>query len=149
VKDRPYATLGAALAVHFMIMYALTFVGVNALDDVFHNLNRFYMAVVMVAPMTIVMLGFMHHMFGNLRLNLALYVVAALVFAGALFAIRSQAFIGDEQLVRSMIPHHSIAIKTCERADLQDHEIIELCEEIVQVQREEIAQMRAILERLD
>jgi hypothetical protein len=148
LKGMPYLALGLTVGIHFFIMFALTYVGVNALDDVFVNLNRFYMAVVMVAPMVILMLIFMSHMFANRVVNIVLYAASAAVFLGAFVAIRAQAFVGDEQLIRSMIPHHSIAIKTCERADLDDAELIELCEEIVQTQREEIAQMRAILERL-
>lgn len=42
-----------------------------------------------------------------------------------------------------------MAIKTCEQAQLTDAETIELCDQIVQAQREEIAQMRKILDRLD
>lgn len=89
------------------------------------------------------MLVAMRHMFGNMRLN------TAGVFVGAFAAIQQQWAVGDEQLSRSMIPHHSIAIKTCERAQLDDSETVELCEEIIQAHRDEIAQMRDILERLD
>jgi uncharacterized protein (DUF305 family) len=148
MKDKPYATLALAVGVHFFIMWALTYVGVNAFDDIFLNVNRFYMAVIMVAAMVVVMLGFMSHMFKNKRLNIGIYAASALVFVAAFLAIRSQAFVGDEQLSRSMIPHHSIAIKTCEQATLDDPETIELCDQIVEAQREEIAQMRDILERL-
>ena len=149
MKGKPYATLAAAITVHFFIMWSLTYVGVAALDHVFLNLNRFYMAAVMVAPMVVVMLVFMSHMFGNKRLNIALYSVSALVFVAAFAAIRTQAFVGDVQLSRSMIPHHSVAIKTCENATLNDPGTVELCSQIVKAQREEIAQMREILQRLD
>jgi uncharacterized protein (DUF305 family) len=71
------------------------------------------------------------------------------VFFATFAAIRSQAFVGNEQFLRSMIPHHSIAIKTCERAAIDDPETEELCDQIVKAQREEIAQMRDILDRLD
>lgn len=74
--------------------------------------------------------------------------MSAVVFIGAFAAIRAQTFVGDQQMSQSMNPHHSIAIKTCENAQLDDPETIELCEQIVQAQREEIAQMRDILERL-
>jgi uncharacterized protein (DUF305 family) len=149
VKGRPYLTLAAAVGVHFFIMWALTYVGVAAWDHIFLNVNRFYMAVVMVAPMVIVMLVAMRHMFENKALNIGIYTGSALVFIAAFAAIRAQVFVGDTQLSRSMIPHHSVAIKTCEQAALDDPETIELCDTIVQTQREEIAQMRAILERLD
>jgi uncharacterized protein (DUF305 family) len=149
VKRSPYRTLAMAVGVHFLIMWALTYSGVDALDHIFLNVNRFYMAVVMVAPIVAVMLAFMSHMFENRRLNVALYAASALVFVAAFAAIQAQAFVGDEQLSRSMIPHHSIAIKSCERAQLDDPETIRLCDEIVQAQLEEIARMRRILERPD
>jgi uncharacterized protein (DUF305 family) len=149
MKHRPYATLAIAVSVHFFIMWALTYVGVAALDHVFLNVNRFYMAVVMVAPMVVVMLTAMSHMFPNKRLNAAVYAASALVFIAAFVAIRSQTFVGDAQLSRSMIPHHSIAIKNCEQASLRDPESIELCGQIIKSQREEIAQMLGILERLE
>lgn len=98
--DHPYRTLGIAVVLHLVIMFVLTFSGVNALDDVFVNLNRFYMAVLMVAPMVIVMLALMHHMYGNERLNIALYAVAALVFVGTFAEIGSQTFVGDRQFLR-------------------------------------------------
>lgn len=146
---RPYAVLAGAVTAHFFVMWALTYVGVAVFDHIFLNLNRFYMAVVMVAPMVIIMLTAMRHMFQNTRLNIGIYAVSAIVFVGAFAAIRAQTFVGDAQLSRSMIPHHSVAIKNCEQASLDDPETVALCEEIVQAQREEIAQMRDILERLD
>jgi hypothetical protein len=148
MKSKPYTTLAAAIAVHFVIMWALTYSGVWAFDHIWLNLNRFYMAVVMVAPMVIVMVLAMWHMFPKPRANVALLTVSAVVFGGAFAAIRTQTFVGDEQLSRSMIPHHSIAIKTCERAQLTDPETIRLCQQIVQTQREEITQMEDILARL-
>lgn len=129
-------------------MWALTYVGVAAFEHILLNVNRFYMAVVMVSPMVIVMLAVMGHMFKNRNLNIGIYAAATIVFVAAFVAIRGQVFVGDVQLSRSMIPHHSIAIKTCEQATLTDPETIELCDEIVRAQREEIAQMQDILERL-
>jgi uncharacterized protein (DUF305 family) len=149
MKGRPYLTFAIALSVHFLIMWALTYVGVASLDHVHLNWNRFYMAVVMVAPMAIVMLLAMRHMFPNGRANAGILLAAVVLFVAAFAAIRAQALVGDVQLSRSMIPHHSIAIKNCEQATLRDPETIELCQEIIRAQREEIAQMERILERLD
>ena len=149
MKGKPYLTLAAAITVHFFIMWALTYSGVYAFDHIFLNLNRFYMAVLMVAPMVVVMLVAMRHMFENKGLNIAIYAASAVLFVAAFSAIQNQWAVGDEQLSKSMIPHHSIAIKTCENAQLDDAETVELCEQIIKAQREEIAQMRDILERLD
>ncbi len=141
-------TLALTVGVHFFIMFALTYVGVNVIGDIHLNLNRFYMALVMVAPMVILMLLFMGRRFEDKRLNAALYALSVLVFLGAFLAIRTQAFVGNQQFLRSMIPHHSIAIKTCQRSDITDSEIVELCKGIVASQQSEIDQMEAILERL-
>lgn len=149
MKMNPYKSLAAVVGIHFFVMFALTYVGVFRFNDIFLNLNRFYMAIIMVAPMVILMLLFMAHMFENKRLNLALYAMSGAVLVGTFFAIRSQAFVEDQQFLRSMIPHHSIAIKTCERANISDQEIKELCKQIVESQEEEINQMRDIMRRMD
>lgn len=149
MKTNPYKSLAATVGIHFFIMFALTYVGVFRFDHIYPNLNRFYMAVIMVAPMVLLMLFFMRHMFENKQLNIALYAISALVFVGGLLAIRTQMLVGNEQFLKSMIPHHSIAIKTCERADITDEQIKQLCTEIVEAQREEIAEMEEIMQRLD
>lgn len=149
MKLNPYKALAATVGIHFFIMFALTYVGVARLDHIYPNLNRFYMAVIMVAPMVILMMIFMGHMFENKKLNILLYSVSALIFIGSFFAIRSQTLVGNEQFLKSMIPHHSIAIKTCEKAHFDDPGIGELCVQIVEAQREEINQMEDILKRLD
>lgn len=144
-----YTKLALAVAIHFVVMFGLTYAGVNTFDEIFVNLNRFYMAVLMVASMVIVMVAVMWKMFASPKANAAIVTVAALVFVGTFQLLRSEALVGNEQFLRSMIPHHSIAIHTCENASLDDPEIVELCGQIVQSQREEIAQMRDILDRLE
>ena len=149
MNQNPYKLLGLTVGIHFFVMFALTYVGVFEWAHVYLNLNRFYMALIMVAPMVILMLFFMRKMYTNKKLNLALYVVSAIVFVGGLVAIRAQTFVGNEQFLKSMIPHHSIAIKTCKRANISDPEIRKLCGEIVKTQKEEIAQMEDILRRIN
>ena len=73
---------------------------------------------------------------------------AVVIFAGSFYAMRSQAAIGDRELIRGMIPHHSGAILMCGKAKLTDPELIALCDEIVDAQEREISQMQAILDRL-
>ncbi len=149
MKLNPYKALAATVGIHFFIMFALTYSGVFRFDHIYPNLNRFYMAVIMVAPMVIFMMIFMGHMFGNKKLNIALYSISALTFVAGFFAIRSQALVGNEQFLKSMIPHHSIAIKTCNRASITDPEIQQLCKKIVESQQQEIAQMEDIMKRLE
>lgn len=149
MKPSPYRSLAFTVGIHFFVMYALTYAAVNAFDNVFLNINRFYMAAIMVSPMVILMLLFMGHMYENKRLNIVLYSVSALIFILGFAFIRTQMFVGNEQFLRSMIPHHSSAIVMCERSDITDPEIIALCGEIVEAQQREIDQMNEILRRLD
>lgn len=147
--NRPYVMLAIALAIDLVVMFALTYSGVNAFDEIFLNLNRFYMAVIMVAAMAVVMTGVMWKMLSRTRLNIAILGVALVVFAGSFTMLRAEAGVGNEQFLKSMIPHHSIAIHTCENADITDPQIIDLCGEIVDSQRREIDEMRDILRRID
>ena len=147
MKNSSYAKLGIALGVSLVLMFVLTMSMIRTIDHFYLNLSNFYMALVMVAPMGIVMLLVMWRMFENTRLNLVLLASFAALFAVAFALGRTETFVGDEQFLKSMIPHHSRAILVCQESSLTDPEIVELCEQIVQTQREEIAQMEAILER--
>lgn len=82
------------------------------------------------------------------RLNLIIGGAAVLVFALSFYAMRTQAAIGDKELIRGMIPHHSGAILMCGKARLTDPELIALCDDIVSAQEREISQMQTILDRL-
>jgi hypothetical protein len=149
MQGMAYRKLVLAVGIHFVVMLALTYAGVNVVDEIFLNLNRLYMAVLMVSSMVIVMVAVMWKMFANTKINAAIVSIAALVFIATFGALRTEALVGNQQFLRSMIPHHSIAIHTCNNADIDDAETVELCGQIVQSQREEIAQMREILRRLD
>lgn len=133
---------------HLPFMYAIMFSMVFSGDEVFQNLNTFYMAVMMVAPMIFLMPLTMPDMYKDKKRNLAVYAIsAALLFVGFLF-IRGQTLIGDRQFVRSMVPHHSGAVLMCERAKIQDAELKALCDQIIKGQKAEIEQMKKILDRI-
>jgi len=143
-----YPMLGLNLLLSLVIMYVAMFAMIWSRDAFIQNLNFLYMALVMWAPMAAVMLLTMKAMYGNARLNLILYAGFALVFLLSLAGIRQQALVGDQQFVRSMIPHHSGAVLMCERAQIQDTQIRALCGRIIQSQTQEIGEMQAILKRL-
>jgi hypothetical protein len=146
----PYKKLFLTIFIHFFVMYALTYVAVNSFDHIaLFSTRSFYMAVIMVAPMIILMLFFMRNMYQDKKLNIILYSVSAVVFVGSFFFIQDQIFVGNKQFLKSMIPHHSSAITMCEEASITDDEIKELCNEIISAQKKEINQMQGILERLD
>ena len=107
-----------------------------------------YMALIMAAPMVLVMLTVMRSMFENQRLNTFLYVAVSAIFLLLFFLIRTQTPVGNQQFLRSMISHHSEAVLVCRQAEITDPEILDLCDEIIETQLEEIAQMEAILDRI-
>jgi uncharacterized protein (DUF305 family) len=71
------------------------------------------------------------------------------IFTVVFVFLRNQTFIGDKAYMRAMIPHHSAAILTSEKAEITDPEVQDLAEEIIRAQREEIAEMKRILVRME
>ena len=146
-----YRMLLLNIVVSTAIMYLLMFEMIWSSREFFNNLNMLYMALTMAMPMGILMLLLMGSMYQNRRLNAVLYALFALLFAFAFWGVRPQAAIGDQQFVRSMIPHHAGAILMCNRAPIRDAEIRQLCfgpNGIVQSQTREIKQMEGILARI-
>lgn len=142
-----YRMLGLNLALSVVIMYFAMFAMIDGVADFYNNLNTVYMALMMAAPMGTLMLLTMRSMYDNKRLNTALHLGFVVVFLLGFAGIRQQTAIGDEQFLRSMIPHHSGAILMCRQAPLSDPAIIELCARIERSQRGEIDQMNRILQR--
>jgi uncharacterized protein (DUF305 family) len=133
----------------FICMFILMYAMVDAWSNVFSNVNQAYMAAVMAAPMVVIELLVMGMMYPNGKLN-ALLLGACVIVGGLSFAaIRQQTLVGDQQFIRSMIPHHAGAILMCNESAIQDPEIKALCEQIRASQTREIAQMKEILQRLE
>lgn len=145
----PYIRFAAMNVVSTLVMFGLMYLNTYEADHIFFSETRAYMAIVMGATMAIVMLGFMRHMLKNGGANLAILVGGGLVFAAALWLMRSQATVEDVSYMRAMIPHHSIAIMTSRRADLKDPRVRQLADGISQTQVREIAEMKALIADLD
>lgn len=146
--DMSYMHLAVMAMLSFIAMYVLMYAMVNAFGNVYASFNQFYMAGLMAAPMVIIELVVMRMMYPRKGLNLAIILGSILLLVLFWFAIRQQTAIGDEQFLRSMIPHHAGAILMCEQASIDDPEIRQLCEGIVEGQQKEIDQMKAKLESL-
>lgn len=136
------------LGVSFVIMYGVMYLNADKLDHVYLNLNRLYMALLMVSPMALVMLGFMSGMYKNKRLNSIITAASIVVFAGTLILLRNQVQVDDKQFLKSMIPHHSSAILVSQEANITDPDVKKLTEQIIESQEKEIAEMKAILKRM-
>jgi hypothetical protein len=122
-------------------MFVLTYTNSWSLSHVRWSEERVYMALLMGGAMGVVMLSFMLGMYANRRTNLAIYAGAIALVGVALWLSRSQTFVDDREYMKGMIPHHSIAILTSERADLDDVRVCRLADGIIRAQREEIDEM--------
>lgn len=146
---RKYGRFLLMIAVATVIMFGLTYLNVYRLDHVYYSETRTYMALVMGATMAAVMLVFMLNMFRNRRANVAVLVGSAAVFALALWLARSQNTVDDVSWMKAMIPHHSIAILTSERAQIRDPRVRKLADQIIESQQKEIAEMKGLVQELE
>ncbi len=137
-----YGRFAAMIATSTVVMYSLMYLNTYALDHVFFSQTRMWMALYMGAVMAIIMLAFMLGMYSNRTANVAIFAGAAIAFAVGLGLVRTQATVGDVSWMKAMIPHHSIAILTSERADISDPRVRALAEAIIDAQRAEIAEMK-------
>ena len=142
-----YRMLGISFVVMLILMYLIMFTMIYSLGEFIQNINFFYMAIMMATPMVVMMPLMMGSLYPDRRINLIIYVGSALLFVLAFIGIRGQLLVGDDQFLRSMIPHHSGAILMCEQARITDPEIKTLCGNIVRSQKEEIDEMKQILKR--
>lgn len=148
-KDgQAYRVLALMTFLHFLFMYAMNYLMVDAASSIYLNINATYMTLWMVAPSVVIMILLMKKMYPNRKLNLALSATSILVFILSFIFIRAQTFVGDQQFIRSMIPHHSGAVLMCREAKIEDAELKKLCDEIIQGQLREIEQMKSIYQRL-
>ncbi len=137
------------LVISFAIMYGVMFLNVDEAGHIYLSLTRTYMALLMVTAMAVLMMLLMGKMYPDKKRNTVIIVVSFVLFGLVLAALRTQTPVGDEQYMKAMIPHHSSAIMVSKHADIKDPEVKKLSEQIIKSQEEEIAQMKAILARME
>ena len=149
MENKSYRKFVLMLGTSFVIMYTVMFLNVDSPDHIYLSITRLYMTLLMVSPMALLMLAFMPGMYKNRRLNGIIITVSISVFIATFAFLRNQTFISDTHYMKAMIPHHSSAILTSENAHIQDPEVRKLADDIIKAQEKEIAQMKAMLQRLD
>lgn len=144
-----YARFGAMIATSTLVMFSLMYLNTYALNHIFFSETRVYMALLMGGAMAVIMLGFMLGIYDNHRVNVGILAGSVAMFALSLWLVRSQATIGDVAWTQAVIPHHSIAILTNERANISDPRVRDLADRIIEAQRSEIDQMQALIRELE
>jgi multisubunit Na+/H+ antiporter MnhB subunit len=149
-KNKGYTTLFLMLGASFIVMYITMYLNTYSIDHVYFSLTRFYMTCLGISAMSLIMLLFMLKMYNNMKKNITIIFGSLILFSSALFLVRIQSpIIGDVLWMKAMIPHHSIAILTSERANIKDAEVKKLAENIIIAQRKEIEEMKEMIKRLE
>ena len=145
-----YTKFFLMLGSSFVAMYITMYLNTYEFDHVWFSLTRFYMVCLGIAAMALIMFFFMKNMYTNKRKNLGIVLGSIVLFLCALGLVRDQkSTVGDVLWMKGMIPHHSIAILTSERADIKDPEVKQLAEDIIKAQKKEIEEMKAMIKRLE
>jgi hypothetical protein len=140
-----YGRFAAMIATSTVVMFGLMYLNTYALDHVFYSQTRTWMALLMGAVMSIIMIGFMWSMYSNKTANVIIVVASVVVFAASLWLVRSQETVYDAPYMKAMIPHHSIAIMTSERAHIRDPRVRKLADDIIEAQVREIGEMKQLI----
>ena len=144
-----YPKFFAMIITSTIVMFGLMYLNTYQLDHIYFSETRAYMALVMGATMAVIMLVFMLGMYANRGANAMILIGSVVVFAAALWLVRSQVTVDEVSWMKAMIPHHSIAILTSERAHISDPRVRKLADGIIEAQRREIGEMKALIKDLE
>ena len=145
----PYVKFTIMILTSTVVMFIMMYFNTYQWDHVYFSETRAYMALYMGAMMAIIMLAFMTNMYKKTKVNLMVYGISVVLFAFGLWGVRSQQTVDQVDWMQAMIPHHSIAILTSSRADIEDPRVRQLADEIIEAQRREIAEMQALIDELE
>ena len=145
----PYRNFVLMIVVSATLMFCLMYLNTYQLSHVWFSQTRLFMTFIMAGSMALVMLFFMRHMYKDKKANLAIVIGSFALMGLGLWLVRSQATVGDVAWMKAMIPHHSIAILTSERANISDPRVRVLADGIIEAQRREIDQMERLIKDLD
>jgi uncharacterized protein (DUF305 family) len=141
-----WGKFAAMIVMSVAIMFGLMYQLVYSFEHALFSVNRLVASIVMGCVMTIVMLGFMWSMYKGKGTKVAVLLVAAVVGVALLALNRSQALIEDVSFMKSMIPHHSIAINNARKAGISDPRVRKLADGIIESQVREIAEMKLLID---
>lgn len=144
----PYRNFILMIAVSATFMFGLMYLSTYQVSHVWFSQTRLFMTFIMAGCMALVMLFFMRHMYKNKRANIAIVVGSVALMGLGFGLVRSQATVGEVAWMKAMIPHHSIAILTSERATISDPRVRKLADEIIEAQRREIKEMEMLISEL-
>ena len=138
-----FAMIGTSMVVMYGLMYLNSY---QILEHARFSETRLFMNTMMGGSMMAIMLLFMMGMYKNKKANIAIFMGAAVMLVGSIWLVRSQVTVDSVDYMEGMIPHHSIAILTSERAGIEDIRVRELADGIIEAQHTEIKEMEWLIE---
>ena len=144
----PYLKFTLMILTSTVVMFIMMYLNTYQWDHVYFSETRAYMALYMGAAMAVIMLTFMTNMYKKTKINLLIYGLSVVLFAVGLWGVRSQATVDQVDWMQAMIPHHSIAILTSSRAEIEDPRVRKLADDIIEAQNREIGEMEALVKEL-
>ncbi|WP_105243845.1 DUF305 domain-containing protein [Psychrobacter sp. Marseille-P5312] len=145
----PYLKFFLMILTSTIVMYIMMYFNTYKWDHVYFSETRAYMALYMGAMMAVIMLAFMGNMYKKTKVNLMIYGLSVVLFAFGLWGVRSQQTVDQVDWMQAMIPHHSIAILTSKRADIDDPRVRQLADDIIKAQKREIGEMQQLIKELE
>ncbi|MDN3491726.1 DUF305 domain-containing protein [Winogradskyella bathintestinalis] len=133
-----FAMIITSMLAMFLLMYTHSY---QIVDHFWFSETRLFMTIIMGGSMIIIMLLYMHNMYKNTKANIAILGLGAIMIVGGIWLVRSQMTVTDTDYMEGMIPHHSIAVLTSERAMIKDVRVRKLADDIIKAQRKEIMEM--------
>lgn len=137
-----FAMIATSMVAMFLLMYTHSY---QIIDHFWFSETRFFMTLIMGGSMIIIMLLFMLNMYKKRSTNIAIIILGIAFIAGGIGLVRSQVTVSGVDYMEGMIPHHSIAILTSERAQIEDIRVRKLADEIIKAQRREIMEMEWLI----
>ena len=137
-----FAMIATSMIAMFFLMYTHSY---QIVDHFWLSETRLFMTIIMGGSMIIIMLLYMLNMYKSKKANTAIFGLGALMIIGAIWLVRSQVTVTDTDYMEGMIPHHSIAILTSERAKIKDVRVRKLADDIIKAQRKEIMEMEWLI----
>ncbi|MDX1364306.1 DUF305 domain-containing protein [Arenibacter latericius] len=149
MKTSNYTKFLLMLICSAISMYITMYFNTYEFNHVYFSWTRMYMTFIGIGGMAIIMLLFMLDMYPNRMKNTSIILGSIFLMTISTYLVRQQLPINDIKWMKAMIPHHSIAILTSGRANIQDPEVKQLAEQIIKAQEKEIAEMKEMIKRLE
>lgn len=137
-----FAMIATAMVAMYFLMYTNSY---QIIDHFWFSETRLFMTLIMAGSMIIIMLLFMLNMYQKKNVNIAIITLGIVLIASGIGLVRSQVTVTGVDYMEGMIPHHSIAVLTSERAQIKDVRVRKLADEIIKAQRKEIMEMQWLI----